>query len=337
MGGGLGNDPVEVGNGYVAWQKDGKVQRRALTGGEVVAVRDQLPTGISRILADGSVKMKDEDRTALNAISPSYADPSWAGDMTVGEDNDNGVVYFFNNNLNSLSRIWQGITTLNPKAAADGSGNYAVAAWSDRRGGETVRVAVVKKGTTSTPTSQSNPSAAVDATPGWLGDLAFDTKNNKWLVVSKHDGPIYGRIMGNDGNAITDVFKISSDELTGGWSPLVAYSKDADKFLVVWVDYSNGWNLYGRFVSSDKSMGNQFKINSVNPYMNIGGDRTSSIQYDSKNKKFVIIWENREGRHSAVFTTIELDGKQGPSVELTDGENSGINGPSIAVNEDKNE
>ena len=178
LGGGLGNNPIEVGNGYIAWQKDGKVQRRLLEGGEVVAVRDQLPTGISRILPDGTVKMTDDDRNAV----PNYADPSWAGDMTTAEDNDNGMVYFFNNNIGSLSRLWQGITTLNPKAAADGNENYAVAAWSDRRGGETVRVAVVKKTTTSSPPTQTNPTtspglasviAAKNLGDGIFPDVAF--------------------------------------------------------------------------------------------------------------------------------------------------------------------
>jgi hypothetical protein len=187
---------------------------------------------------------------------------------------------------------------------------------------------------------RTTPTPAVDATPGWLGDLAFDSNANRWLVVS-HDNLIHGRIMGNNGKPVTDAFVIGSADQTGGWSPLAAFAPDADKYLVVWVDYSKGVNLYGRFVSSDGNLEKQFAVGfsgiGGEPLLNIGGDRTSALRYDGANKRFVFTTMTTTGQNHTVLTTIDLDGHQGPSIEIGTMQNKGNWGPSVAVNPDKNE
>jgi hypothetical protein len=139
-----GNDPVAVGNGYIAWQNKVsgtiKVFRRALTGGTVTEVRNGLPTGISRILADGSIIMIDTDRNAV-----AWGVNAWfAGALTVAADvtpnDDNGVVGRFNNASSTEFNIWPNQMTKTPHAATDGAGNYVIATWNP-----TIRLAAFNK------------------------------------------------------------------------------------------------------------------------------------------------------------------------------------------------
>lgn len=143
LGPAVGNDPVAVGNGYIAWQKcegtncaNSKVYRRQLAGGTQVYIQNSLPTGIARILPNGSVVMIDTDRTAV-----TWGLNAWfAGKLTVATDvtpnDDNGVAARMNNLASSEFNLWLGQRTHTPHAATDLSGNYAVATWNP-----TVRIA----------------------------------------------------------------------------------------------------------------------------------------------------------------------------------------------------
>ncbi len=205
LGGGFGNDPIAIGNGYIAWQKGGKVQRRLLEGGEIVAMRDDLPTGISRILPDGSIKMIDEDRSAI----PGYTRPWWADDLVVAEGkSDSGIVGFFGGDFSNPSfTLWEGKISFTPHAAADGNGLYAVTTWN----GPGVRVAVLRKSTAGdiglasvlkswTPTQTTNgknPQLSPDGRfvtygfgENWVADLengeerTFGTGHNGWWIAN---------------------------------------------------------------------------------------------------------------------------------------------------------
>jgi len=143
LGPAVGNDPVALGNGYVAWQTTVsgvmKVKRRLLTGGTITTVRDGLPTGISRILTDGSVIMIDTDRNAVAwGLNAWFASP-----LTIAVDitpyDDNGVVGRFNNASSTEFNIWLNQRTQTPHAATDGAGNYVIATWNP-----TVRIAAFK-------------------------------------------------------------------------------------------------------------------------------------------------------------------------------------------------
>jgi len=147
LGPGIGNDPVALGNGYIAWQKcegtncvDSKVYRRALASGSATFIRNSLPTGIARVLANGSVVMIDTDRTAV-----TWGLNSWyAGDLTVVTDitpkDDNGVAARFGNVPSTEFNLWLNQRAHTPHAATDGAGNYAVATWNP-----TVRIATFTK------------------------------------------------------------------------------------------------------------------------------------------------------------------------------------------------
>ena len=142
IAGGYGNDPVALGQGYIAWQTftELKIKRRPVSGGTITTLGNALPTGLSRILAGGSVISIDQDRNAV-----TWGLRAWfAGDLTVAEDitphDDNGAVGRFNNDSSTEFNLWAGQRTHTPHAATDGLGNYVVATWDP-----TVRVATFKK------------------------------------------------------------------------------------------------------------------------------------------------------------------------------------------------
>ena len=181
----------------------------------------------------------------------------------------------------------------------------------------------------------SAPTAPVDATPGWLGDLAFDSKRNRWLVVS-HAGQIHGRLMANTGQPAGAVFTVSGAGHSQSWAPMAAYSPEGDKYLVVYVDYSKGGNdLHGRFVSGDGQPGASFPISFAGapggPMLNLGGERTSALRYDAATRRFVLVVDARAARDHAILTTIDLEGKRGPLVEVGSAAGGGNWAPSVAV------
>ena len=180
------------------------------------------------------------------------------------------------------------------------------------------------------------PSTAVDATPGWMGDLAFDSSHDRWLVVSS-DGRMRGRVMSADAQPVTPVFDLAGNETAAG---LAAYSPAAGRYLVLWSDYAGGARLGGRWVSSEGVPGAPVDVPvdvAGTPLFGVGGDRTAALRYDQARGKFVLVFEHRAPGPHVKLTTIGLDGKRGPIVEVGALAAGGNFGPSVAVNGDKNE
>ncbi|HLD19042.1 MAG TPA: hypothetical protein VJB90_03465, partial [Candidatus Nanoarchaeia archaeon] len=121
-----------------------------LTGGTITGVKPNRPTGINRILQDGSIVSVDQtwySEQEMQATGEhSYAvdwgtKPYVADDLTVVEGPQGGNLGRFNNNANSQFTVFAGEESFTPHAAADGNGNYAIITWG-RLG---VRVAIIKK------------------------------------------------------------------------------------------------------------------------------------------------------------------------------------------------
>ena len=342
-----GNDPVAAGYGYLAFNSQGSFRRRALTGGIVTDVKQSRPTGINRILQDGSIVSVDQtiypeqemQRFGENSYAVDWGTkPYVADDLTVVEGAQGGNLGRFNNDANYQFMVFDGEESFTPHAAADGNGNYAIATW----GKPGVRVAVIKKTTTSSSTVQSTPTALADATSGWGGQLAYNPNANNWLVVS---GAASGRIMGNDGKAVTPEFSISSlpSSIQQG-APKVAFAPDMNKYLVVWL----GWDpstIYGRFVNADGTFsGDIFPI-----YKDVDGEASyfkapSFLRYDQKNKKFVLTWDVARGLPGQIYIiTIDQSGNIGPLIKATDSlelrttEDWGRGHGVLAVNDDRDE
>lgn len=113
---GLSN-PSAFGGGYFAYtdpRQPYKVYRVNLRTGEVDQPRLGAPTGLSRILDDGTVRTIDEDRFALAGATI----PSFAGPLAVGEGHDGGA--FWKYGTAPEGTIWFPLDSFTPKCAADG-------------------------------------------------------------------------------------------------------------------------------------------------------------------------------------------------------------------------
>src|SRR3989344_2626988 len=183
------------------------------------------------------------------------------------------------------------------------------------------------------------------ATPGWAGTLVFNPSNSTWLVLSNAAGDQggtskanYGRIMDNNGGPVSNVFRIAADQFEP-LAPRAAYSKDINKYLVVWVNairYSGGEGiLYGQLFNPDGTPdGSYFEVS--RPGGSQFTSNSSSLQYDSVNKKFVLVWENRIPGINAYLITIGLNKNIGPLIKVAaDGKE--YRGAVLAINESKNE
>jgi hypothetical protein len=171
----------------------------------------------------------------------------------------------------------------------------------------------------------ATPTPLADATPGWFGQLAYSPIAGAWLVASQSGG-VVGRMMGDDGSPRSEVFAISPADQTASWAPAVAYTPKTDAFLVVWVDYTAGWQAWGRFVGSDGVPRSEpFGLPIDQPISSLGGDRTSALAYDEGNARFVWAW------HGTHLATIGLDGALGAVVDLVDASPHEHWGASVAV------
>ena len=187
-------------------------------------------------------------------------------------------------------------------------------------------------------------STITDATTGWGGSLAFNPTNNTWMVVSHHYTmkDIFARLLDNNGNPLTAMTTVDQEPtlLTGG--PKVAYSPDADKFLIVWTQEINtqgtDGDIYGRFISADGTLsGNAFNLTPNDPRVpNLLPN--SIMQYDSRNKKFVFVFENRAPGNVPVYLkTVDIDGTVGPTLAVAENPPDFLGSPSLTVNETDNE
>lgn len=184
---------------------------------------------------------------------------------------------------------------------------------------------------TGTTLELATPTTLSDATPGWFGQLAYSPSAKAWLVATQSGG-IVGRMMGDDGSPLTEVFSISPEDQNTSWAPSVAYAPDTDTFLVVWVDYTTGWQAWGRFVRSDGTMSGQaFALSIDEPVPNLGGDRSSMLAWDPRNSVFVYAW------HGTHLVTLGLDGTTGAVVDLTGASPQEHWSASVAVNPDEDE
>ncbi|MBI4119854.1 MAG: hypothetical protein HY454_00095 [Parcubacteria group bacterium] len=125
-----------MGYGKIAWYSYDfqTVYIRDLVGGTVQTARTgNYPTGLSRILPDGSVVYLAEDRDLFDWV----LEPSFAGILSIGASQEGGNNVRYNNNESTQFSIFPG-ESFTPHAATDGSTNYAAVTW----GRSGVRVAV---------------------------------------------------------------------------------------------------------------------------------------------------------------------------------------------------
>lgn len=220
------------------------------------------------------------------------------------------------------------------------AGTYTVRIYKDASTVSNGVTLQVTGGTGNPPPIANIPS--YNATAGWGGSLAFNSNANNWLVVSARGNPdgVMGRIMGNTGSTTAPEFRINTDSGVQVLAPKVAYASDIDKYLVVWSGFPDpqGGTIYGRFVRGDGSFdGQPFTI-----FKDPAGGASylhakSILQYDSRNKKFVFVWEYRHPVVDSNLITIEQNGTIGPVVDVGEDSGEGSWSPILAVNQNANE
>lgn len=175
----------------------------------------------------------------------------------------------------------------------------------------------------STVTVPDAKGTGVTVFPGSNPILTFDPYLKVWLVVAEQSGKIVGQLM-------TETNKPSGSTITigSGKMPKVAFGKDSQQFLVTWV---SGQKIYGRFFDGTGiAKGSQFEISN-------GGNPTlygnNSLIYDSRNKQFVLIWEQRMTRPNVLAVTISNTGSVGTAIQVGAqiGTSDNGSGASIAV------
>jgi len=129
--------------------------------------------------------------------------------------------------------------------------------------------------------------------------IAYDTHNNRYLLVYQFDQYIYGQLKNFDGTPFGDKFVISdSDAIDDRRYPSVAYDSANQKFLVVWTDLRNRettiTDIYGQIVNADGTRNNDNFI--VSKAVNFQ-DRPS-VAYDSANQRFLVVWQDSRDMES---------------------------------------
>ncbi|HVZ10898.1 MAG TPA: pilin [Candidatus Paceibacterota bacterium] len=193
-------------------------------------------------------------------------------------------------------------------------------------------------GGVSLPPIESGGSEASDATVGFNGQVVFNSQNGTWMVVSENAGKeIYARILDNNGNPLGDMITVAPS----GYWPRVSYSPDSNKFFVTWTTSvaKDDEIIYGQFINPDGSFSGA-KIQIDRGTFTLGTTSNNPpIRYDTKNKKFVMVYEDRGSRIIEVrLVSVSITGQVDPPVVVTTPADGTFNGaPGVAVNPDKNE
>lgn len=180
---------------------------------------------------------------------------------------------------------------------------------------------------TTTPTSTSTPTLPPVPTdiPGqllgtpipvvtdiaWQGLLAvaYAPPAESYLVVWEDRwsgaGDIYGRRVGRDGQILGNPIAITTAQ---NWqmAPAIAYSSQANHYLVVWSDWRNanssGQDIYGQLVAANGSLiGETFAISIA-----AEDEQAPAIAYNPVAGEFLVVWEANSvlgGGHAGLFVT----------------------------------
>src|SRR3989344_7135187 len=182
--------------------------------------------------------------------------------------------------------------------------------------------------------SLAKDSSEISATTGWNGSLAFNPNNNTWLILSGGGSMgVNGRIIDNDGNIKTPIFRLDKSASFAG-TPRVAFSTDGNKFLVVWLQEGSlggkdTGDVYGRFIDPNgKFLTEPFNITPNDSRV----PTISMLHYDSKNQRFIFAF----AFNANIYTkAVSIDGVPGAEAQITKEGSRGA--PALAVNEKGNE
>jgi len=124
---------------------------------------------------------------------------------------------------------------------------------------------------------------------GILPAIAYDNGNHRFFVVWTdfgigNDGDIHGCIVNPDGSMGEEIVIAAAqyDQM----NPKIAFESTNQKFLVIWRDRREGFDLYGRIVNADGTLsGNEFVISETSEVFNPG-----EVIVDTTNHRFMVVW-----------------------------------------------
>jgi len=122
-------------------------------------------------------------------------------------------------------------------------------------------------------------------------DVAFDSKNNVYLVVSSF-GTVRGRYLSADGVPLGDAFVIQASPYLSHF-PRAAYSPDAaggaGAFLVTWHASVTmaGTDVFSRIVSYSSGLGTESLLMPADSRWEAG----AAVEYSTVSKEFLVVWQ----------------------------------------------
>lgn len=155
-----------------------------------------------------------------------------------------------------------------------------------------------------------------------ISDAVYDSSNNRYLLIwyNIDSYGVYSRAIKQDGTAYSAMQTLSTANQDR--EPAVAFDSENKRYLVVWGDGTNG-DIYGRLVNADGTLysGSSFVVAS-------DGSETFSdpdVAFDSKNKKFLVVFSAANGGKYIYGKMLQSDGtSDGGSFSVS---NLGTTGP----------
>ncbi len=268
---------------------------------------------------------------AITSVNPTTVTPGLTT-VTISGTNLTSTVRFFD----PIGGRWSVVGTVNTAKTQ----TSVVVPAGIQAGNGSVRIYSVNGDSNALSITYNNSvvetSPSVNTVSGKWGALSYNPTLNNWLVVGGTDPDIFSMIVANDGTPIGGQTRINSNTAapTQVSNPKVVFAPNLNKYLVTWIAFDPS-SIYGRFVNPDGTYaGDPFLI-----WRDAGGASfiytNSLLQYDSLNKKFVLVWEYRTPRLNSNMITINESGTPGPMIPITTDATSstGADGsPAVAVN-----
>lgn len=141
--------------------------------------------------------------------------------------------------------------------------------------------------------------------------IAYDSINNRYLAVwsdwrnaGSVDSDIYGQFLQSNGSLFDKEFPITKLRVSQK-QPAVGFDPAHKRFLVVWKDRRDHdvEKLFGQFIDTQgKFQGEEFTV-----AKGVGKQDRPSLHYDSKRKRFLVVW--RDIVDEQLYLTTPLRGK----------------------------
>lgn len=186
-----------------------------------------------------------------------------------------------------------------PAVAFDSRDNEYLVVWQDQRNSDTTRADIYARRFAADGILLGEEFAVTrQALNQDFPDVAYNSTRNEFLVVWSDQrsirtsgSDVYGQRVGFDGTLLGSDITIST-ALRPQLYPRVAYSPDADEFLVVWQDSrtssTTGSDIYGQRIAGDGSVvGSNIVISN-----NAEAQNQPDVAYSTASQRYLVAWDD---------------------------------------------